>query len=168
VSLAGEDRISVNQNQSAASGIGGWLILVAIGLCLTPLRISAEIVQGVRSLQPGAWHAVTTPGSPAYHPLFGPLIVGELVANVALLLWALVLLYLFFTKRRAFPRAMIAFLIVRVAIQMADIFVARSIPVAAASIGPRVYSALAGNLLVVFVWVPYFLKSRRVAATFIG
>jgi hypothetical protein len=156
-----------NQDQSAPSGIGGWLILIAIGLCLTPIRIGAEIVQGVRSLQPLAWRAVTTPGSPAYHPLFGPLIIGEMVANAALLGWALVLLYLFFTKRRAFPRAMIAFLIVRVAIQMADIFVASSIPVAAGSIGPRVYGSLAGNLLVVLVWVPYFLKSRRVAVTFV-
>lgn len=156
-----------NQDQGAHSGIGGWLILVAIGLCLTPIRIGAEIVQGVRSLQPVAWRMVTTPGSPAYHPLFGPLIVGEMVANAALLVWALVLLYLFFTTRRAFPRAMIAFLIVRVVIQMADILVASSIPVAAGSIGPRVYGSLAGNLLIVFVWVPYFLKSRRVAATFV-
>ena len=156
-----------NQDQSAPSGIGGWLILIAVGLCLTPIRIGAEIVQGVRSLQPLAWRAVTTPGSPAYHPLFGPLIIGEMVANAALLGWALVLLYLFLTKRRAFPRAMIAFLIVRVVIQMADIFVASSIPVAAGSIGPRVYGSLAGNLLVVLVWVPYFLKSRRVAATFV-
>jgi len=156
-----------NQDQSAPSGIGGWLILIAIGLCLTPIRIGAEIVQGVRSLQPLAWRAVTTPGSPAYHPLFGPLIIGEMVANVVLIGWALVLLYLFFTKGHAFPRAMIAFLIVRVVIQMADIFVASSIPVAAGSIGPRVYGSLAGNLLVVLVWVPYFLKSRRVAATFV-
>ena len=159
--------MATNPNHSTQSGIGGWLILVAIGLCLTPIRIGAEVVQGVRSLQPVAWRVVTTPGSPAYHPLFGPLIVGELVANVVLLAWALVLLYLFFTKRRAFPRAMITFLIVRVVIQVADIFVASSIPLAAGSIGPRVYGSLAGNLLVVSVWVPYFLKSRRVAATFV-
>lgn len=159
--------MTANESRAAPSGIGGWLYLVAIGLCLTPLRIGAEIIQGLRSLEPTAWQGVTTPGSPAYHPLFGPLILGELVANVALLLWALALLYLFFARRRAFPRAMIVFLIVRVVIQMADIVVARSIPLAAATIGPRVYGALAGNLLVVFLWVPYFLKSRRVAATFV-
>src|SRR4029434_9662974 len=100
----------MNQDQSAPSGIGGWLILIAIGLCLTPIRIGAEIVQGVRSLHPRTWSVLTTPASPAYHPLFGPLIIGEMVANVVLLVWALVLPYLFFTKRRAFPRAMIAFL----------------------------------------------------------
>lgn len=156
-----------HQAPGGPRGIGGWLYLVAIGLCLTPLRIGAEVIQGLRSLEPTAWRAVTTPGSPAYHPLFGPLIVGELAANASLLLWGVLLLYLLFARRRAFPRAMILFLIVRVLIQMADILVARSIPLAAASIGPRVYGAFAGNVLVVLVWVPYFLRSRRVAATFV-
>jgi hypothetical protein len=156
-----------NQSQVAPSGIGGWLYLVAIGLCLTPIRLLVEIIRGVRPLDPATWHAVTTPGMPPYHPLFGPLIVGELVANAALLAWAVVLLYFFFAKRRAFPGAMIAFLIVRVGIQVADLLVARMIPAAAASIGPAVYGALAAGGLVVVIWVPYFLKSRRVAATFV-
>jgi len=156
-----------DRSRVAVSGIGGWLYLVAIGLCLTPIRLGAEIIRGLRPLDPATWHVVTTPGTRAYHPLFGPLILGELVANAALLVWAIVLLYLFFTKRRAFPSAMIAFLIVRVVIQAGDILVAKMIPAAAATIGPSVYGALAGNLLVVFIWVPYFTKSRRVAATFI-
>jgi hypothetical protein len=62
---------------------------------------------------------------------------------------------------------MIAFLVVRLVVQFADMLVARMIPAAAASVGPAVYGALAGGLLVVLIWVPYFLKSRRVAATFI-
>jgi len=156
-----------DRSRVAVSGIGGWLYLVAVGLCLTPIRLGAEIVRGLRPLDPATWQVVTTPGTRAYHPLFGPLIVGELVANAALLVWAIVLLYLFFTKRRAFPVAMIVFLIVRVVIQVGDILVARMIPAAAATIGPSVYGALAGNLLVVLIWVPYFIKSRRVAATFI-
>jgi hypothetical protein len=39
---------------------------------------------------------------------------------------------------------------------------------AAAAIGPTVYGALAGGVLVVLIWVPYVLKSRRVASTFVG
>jgi len=46
---------------------------------------------------------VTMPGTRAYHPLFGPLIVGELVLNAVLLLQALGLLSLFFAKDRSFP-----------------------------------------------------------------
>src|SRR5215470_7316419 len=104
------------RGHTAPSGVGGWLYLVALGLCLTPVRLVAEIVRGLRPLDPATWHAVTTPGGRAYHPLFGPLIVGELVAN---------------------------------------------------AIGPSVYGALAGSALVVLVWVPYLLRSRRVANTFV-
>jgi len=62
---------------------------------------------------------------------------------------------------------MVTFLIVRVLIQAADLLVALLIPVAAAAIGPSVYSALGGSLVLVLVWVPYFLRSRRVDNTFV-
>jgi uncharacterized protein DUF2569 len=148
-------------------GIGGWLILVAVGLCLTPIRLAAEIVRGLRPLEPTTWHAITTPGTRAYHPLFGPLIVGELVVNAALLVWAGALLYLFFAKRRSFPVIMITFMIARVVFQAADLGVALMIPAAAPRIGPTVYGALAGSVIVTLIWVPYFIRSRRVEATFI-
>ena len=159
--------MTASGSQVAPSGIGGWLLLVAVGVCLTPIRIAAEIVKGLRPLAPATWHAVTTPGTRAYHPLFGPLIVGELVFNAALLVWVVVLLYLFFAKRRSFPVAMIAFLIVRVVGQGADLGVALMIPATAAGIGPAVYGALAGSVLVAAIWVPYFVTSRRVEATFV-
>jgi len=159
--------MSETRGRTAPSGIGGWLYLVALGLCLTPVRLVLEIVRGLRSFDPATWRVVTTPGQPVYHPLFGPLIVGELAANGILLLWAFGLLYLFFTRRRIFPRVMVTFLIVRVLIQAADLLVARLIPAAATAIGPSVYGALGGSLVVVLVWVPYFLRSRRVANTFV-
>jgi hypothetical protein len=155
------------RDRTAPSGIGGWLYLVALGLCLTPVRLVVEIVRGLRPLDPTTWHALTTPGQRAYHPLFGPLIVGEVLANAILLLWTFALLYLFFARRRIFPVVMVSFLIVRVLIQAADLLVARLIPAAAAAIGASVYGALAGSALVVLVWVPYFLRSRRVANTFV-
>ena len=70
---------------------------------------------------------VTTPGTRAYPPLFRPLIVGELVLNAVLLLWALGLLYLFFAKGRSFP-VEITYMILRVVGQVADLGVAIMIP----------------------------------------
>jgi hypothetical protein len=162
-----EGLVMTNSPQVGPSGIGGWLYLVAVGLCLTPIRIAAEIVKGLGPLDPATWHAVTTPGTRAYHPLFGPLIAGELVVNAALLIWAGVLLYLFFAKRRSFPLVVITFMIARVVFQAADLGVALMIPVTAARIGPAVYGTLALGILVTLIWVPYFIRSRRVEATFV-
>src|SRR6266478_3867681 len=147
--------------QAAPSGIGGWLLLMAAGLCLTPIRIAAEIVKGLRPLEPATWRAVTTPGTRVYHPLFGPLIVGEIVVNAALFIWACALAYLFFTRRRAFPTAMIAFMVARVAAQATDLGLALLIPATAARMGPEAYGGLLAGVLVALVWVPYLVKSRR-------
>jgi hypothetical protein len=148
-------------------GLGGWLILVAVGLCLTPIRIAAEIFATVRPLNSALWHALTTPGARAYHPLFGPWIVGQLVVYSALLLWALALLYLFFAKKRLFPRLMIAFLIARALVQVADISVALRIPIVASSLQVNAFGGPTIAIIVAAIWVPYFLRSRRVAATFV-
>jgi len=117
----------------------------------------------LRPLDPATWHAVTTPGTRAYHLLFGLLIVGELVVNAALLIWAGALLYLFFAKRRSFPVVMIT----RVVFHAADLGVALMIPATAARIGPAVSGALAGGVVVTLIWVPYFIRSRRAEATFL-
>jgi hypothetical protein len=159
--------MTAQSSQAGPSGIGGWLYVVAVGLCVAPIRIGAEIVKGLRPLDPVTWHAITTPGTRAYHPLFGPLIVGELVVNAALFIWAGVLLYLFFAKRRAFPTMMIMFLVTRVLFQAADLGVALMIPITAARIGPEVYGALAAGILVAVIWGRYFVTSRRVEATFV-
>lgn len=151
----------------APAGIGGWLYLLAFGLCLTPIRLGAEVLRGLVSLEAKTWAAVTTPGTRVYHPLFGPLIVGEIVVNAALLIAALVLLYLFFAKQRLFPLVMIVFLIARVAFQVADLSVALMIPATAARIGGAAYGGVAGGILVAVVWVPYLIRSQRVEATFI-
>ena len=127
---------------------------MAVGVCLAPIRIAAELIRGLRPLEPATWHAVTTPGTRAYHPLFGPLIVGELVTNAALLIWSGVV-------------AMIAFMLTRVVVQIADAGVALMIPAAAARMGPATYGGLASGVLVALIWVPYLLKSRRVELTFV-
>ncbi len=60
---------------------------------------------------------------------------------------------------------MIMFLITRVLFQAADRGLALMIPITAARIGPEVYGGLAAGVLVALIWVPYFIRSRRVQAT---
>lgn len=151
----------------AAAGIGGWLILVAVALCLTPIRIAAEILSTLRPLNSALWHALTTPGTRVYHPLFAPWIVGQLIVYSLLLLWALALLYFFFAKKRVFPSLMIAFLVARVFALAADLSVAFRIPIVANSLGVNAFGGLITSIVVAAIWIPYFLRSRRVAATFV-
>lgn len=97
--------ISDAQQTNDLEGIGGWLILVAIGVVVTPLRILL-IVGGTYSqvFSNGVWQSLNTPSSEYYNPLWEPILLGELVTNIALLLAGVYLAYLFFSKKAEFPK----------------------------------------------------------------
>ena len=71
-------------------------------------------------LKPGVWQALTDPASDAYHPLLPPLIQFEAVANVLLVVLAVVTAICFFAKKRSAPRVFIAFLGLSLAVQAVD------------------------------------------------
>src|SRR5947208_10401816 len=120
------------EDASKPEGIGGWLILVAIGLCVQPVLLLKAIADNVAIFDPDTWRALTTPGVPAYHPLWAPLLLGETGVNLVLFAWSGVLLYVFFAKKRGFPRLVVAYMGVSVAAALAAHAVARAVVSAAA------------------------------------
>src|SRR5688500_18863506 len=65
-------------------GVGGWLLLVVLGLIVSPLRITyflATIHWPI--FRDGVWEQLTTVGAPGYHHLWAPLLIFEVVANLA-------------------------------------------------------------------------------------
>jgi Protein of unknown function (DUF2569) len=147
-------------------GLVGWLILVGIGFCLAPVRILKTIVEGARAFEAQTWAVLTTPGTNAYHPLWAPVIIGETVLNVLLLGVSLVAIYLFFKKRRAFPRVAIAFLAAGFALVVVDLAVLQAIPPASAQLDASDLGDVARAGIGAVIWIPYFIRSRRVQATF--
>jgi hypothetical protein len=157
-------------------GIGGWLILVIISLILTSLismvYISSDIMY---FFEPDNWYAITTYGSEAYHPLFGPLIIYELIINFTLILFPIFLLFLMFKKSRLFPKFMIIYLIGGVILHFIDFslcyVVFSTVPVLAETFDETMYSLIQGSVQVIVsaaIWVPYFIYSKRVKVTFLS
>jgi len=148
-------------------GIGGWLILVVIGLVLTPFRVGYFLLTTHWPIfRDGAWPILTTPGTEAYHPLWGPLIVFEIVGNLGCIALAVIGLWLLLRKSRHAPRAVTGLLAWAALFGVIDYFAGDLIPAVAAEPDPNDLGQLARTLVSAAIWIPYFRLSRRVKATF--
>lgn len=152
---------------SSLEGLRGWLVLVGIAFCLAPLRILKDMLGNAQAFEADTWEMLTTPGNPAYHPLWAPVLIGEMVVNVALLTVSVAAVYLFFKRRRVFPRLAIGLLAAGVVVLVLDVMVVRMIPAAAGAIGASEIRGLVQAAIGALIWIPYFLVSARVRATFV-
>ena len=147
------------------AGIRGWLLLVALGLVVTLLRLLGETSDLFPLFQASIWASLTTPGAETYHPLWGPVLLFELFAHVMMLVAVILMAILFFTKRRTFPRFYIVYLVGMLLIQVLDSALASALPdteVTAAEVTELVRQALSS-----LVWIAYFRVSKRVKNTFV-
>jgi hypothetical protein len=142
-------------------GIGGWLILPLIGLCFTPVILARELSTAARMLE--VWDTLTTPGSGAYHPLWGASIVFDLAGGLLLLAFTVVVAIHFFRKSRHTPRLMIAWLVARVAFPMVSVALTGAIT----STGLGGVVTLTPMVLGSVLWSAYFVRSVRVKNTFV-
>jgi hypothetical protein len=163
-----DDAASVPAATTGPRGIGGWLILPLLGLIFTPFRIGLQMVRDVLPvLKPETWHALTTPGTASYHPLWAPLIVFEVGANCVLIAFSVALLWLFFRKSRRVPMLMVVWLLANTGGQIVDLLLAQQIPAVAALPDNDGIKELSRSVVGLLIWVPYFLVSKRVKNTFV-
>lgn len=151
---------------AAPRGLGGWLVLLGVGIMTWPLHLLAAVVESVTTLTGDAWQLVTTPGTNAYHPLWAPFLVAGLVVNIVLFVGSVGLVFLFFSKKRMFPWAAIVLMIVGLVVVAADISTVRVIAPDAARgdlLGQYVLALPASA-----IWMMYLVRSSRVKATFIN
>ena len=146
----------------------GWLLVVALGIVLLPLRLTEFIaVDLLPAFSKDVWLLLTTPGTEAYHPLNAPILLFELVGNLVLPIGSIVLAVLFFQQRRVVPILAVLFLVFAFLFYIGDYFAARQLPAVASQDDTESKLDLAGALLVCAIAVPYFLVSRRVKETFV-
>jgi hypothetical protein len=148
-------------------GIGGWLILPVIGLFVFPLRaVMVLITDFLPIFQGGAWSNLTTPGAEHYHALWAPVILYEIACNVGFVVFDLALLVMLFGKSARFPKAFIVFALLNLFFIVSDTLLAGQIPAVAARGLEGSAVEIARSLVVVAIWVPYMLMSKRVRNTF--
>ena len=142
--------------------------MVGIGIVIAPIRILMLMVTTYPEIfSTGAWDALTTQGSEAYSPLWGPIIAGEILINSGLVLASLYLAYRFFTKSKDFPKWYIGIAVFSLVFIVVDAFAIKLALPSEPLFDPDTLKELMRAVIAVFVWVPYMLVSKRVRTTFI-
>ncbi|HTX40709.1 MAG TPA: DUF2569 domain-containing protein [Acidobacteriaceae bacterium] len=154
----------------APQGIGGWLVLVAIGLAVSPFFMSFYVWRDL--------HFLSSPG----RTLAGKLIPGlptlvavEMLLNLALLAGCLALNVLFYREKRILPRCFQLWLIFAFVAALTEYSLTRfglgAVTGIAANIVATTTEKLAFQtgraLFTAVIWVTYFSASKRVRATFV-
>lgn len=149
-------------------GLGGWLILIGIGVVIGPFRLAAEMVPLYYGIfTDGTFEVLTTQGSEAYHVMWGPLIVFETVFNSLLILASCYLIYLYFSKHYLFPKVYIAIVIFSLVFIPFDAWLASFVLPDEPMFDSATTKEFARTIFTTVVWVPYMLISKRVKATFV-
>jgi len=154
-------------------GLGGWLVLVILGLFASVLFQVYGVYESVTMFTDGTVEFLSNPSSEVYIPGYGGLLKFEFIAEIVFLVAGIYLIYLFFKKSRKFPKYYVPFLIISVIYVILDYALLSSFSVSgevqqvindtlseqSGEIGRAVIGAL--------IWGSYMKKSKRVKATFV-
>ncbi len=150
------------------AGIKGWLLLPLLSLFVIPVRTLFFVMNDLLpAFSDDVWLALTTPGSEAYHHLWGPVLIAELSGNLTAIAFSILLLVLFFKKSRLLPNYYVAFLGFNLLFVVGDYYISNLIPFVAAQDDHESVREMTRSISAAAVWVPYFLVSKRVKATFV-
>jgi len=149
----------------ALAGIGGWLWLYAIAVLLTPLGVLRHLWMDLAAYGNSGWSTYAVFGGAHYHPLYAPLLLFELLAQLAMLVASLLLLRLFLARRSSFPRLVLAFYAFLACFQCVDLLLASGLP--GHELGAQAMTKPLRALAGVALWTSYVLLSRRVRSTFV-
>ncbi|MGH8046831.1 MAG: DUF3857 domain-containing protein, partial [Chthoniobacterales bacterium] len=104
-------------------GLSGWLILVGIGTIIRPIYLLFDLKWFLPYFDINVWNAMAVPGQAYYDPLWVPVIFGELFVYITVLIFSILLIVLFFKKRRTFPLLFIILLATVAVFSLADLLV---------------------------------------------
>jgi len=154
-------------------GIGGWLIIVGIGLFINTIMLVIGISESISLFTNGAVDYLSNPTSDVYIPGYSGILKFELILDVLFIFASAYLIYLFFKKSTRFPKYYIYFLVASAVYLLIDylVFSSFSFPAEVQATMNEIMSEqtteMARAFISAVIWSSYMLKSKRVKATFV-
>jgi hypothetical protein len=150
------------------AGIGGWLILPLIGLILSPFLWGYIFVVylGV-ALNSQVSAVFGSPSSPHYFPGWPFFVSFVTVSSLFLMAFKAWVLADFLRKKRRTRTLLILALCGNIAFTLGFYLFIRQAPPALQAVAGKAVLGLVQSLIAAGIWIPYFLKSERVANTFV-
>lgn len=146
--------------------IGGWLILPAIGLCITPFRLILQIID-LELYDPMLWTNVMSLDI-ANKSEFILYIAASIVYNGLYFVFTIFILILFFMRRSSLPRLITIFYAVNIIGPGLDALAGELIVPELMDPNEQnvTMAGLARTIIGAAIWIPYFNYSERSKSTF--
>jgi hypothetical protein len=142
------------------TGIGGWLILPAIGLVLSPVRMVAEVFTGYGdAFDQTVWTALTTVGSGFTNYALATIILFEVIFNMALIALSLMAVISFFRRDRCAPTLIRGFYVFSLVLICADVVALEAFDLSTPEELSGSFRDIIRHVGIVAIWVPYFTVS---------
>jgi transglutaminase-like putative cysteine protease len=142
-------------------GLGGWLVLVGIGVVTRPVVLIAGMFleqRGIFDLE--VWETYTAPG---LHHATPALVLAELGVNLCQVALAGAVAITYFRRKRRFVPLFATQLVASPLVALADAMAVAAVGLKA---DPKAIAQAGGMFLPAMIWLWYLARSRRVRATF--
>jgi hypothetical protein len=157
------------KNEPVIKGLGGWLILVGLGVVLSPLRMAYEAFTIYGPLfRDNTLRDIADPSSPSFVSYMAEFIYAEMFFNALFVGWAILNVVWFFTKSAKFPRSWRYFLVATLAFLVGDSAVGTNFMPSNEAFDAATMKAIFQSCISAAIWVPYTVVSKRVKNTFVN
>lgn len=152
-------RKNTYENDLKPEGIGGWLVLLSIGVVLNPVIILIALVTNHLPLVMDGTLSILLKEDMRLF-IF---IVFEILGNIAFLFFSIGIIILFFRKNRILPKLLIAYFWTNLAFVIADTVIVGISLGEKELVPPELVRAIISST----IWTFYLLMSKRVKNTFV-
>ena len=160
------------KDKSKLKGIGGWLILIAIGVTTSPfLAIAENYATYSIVFNAETWEYLTNEHSSGHIPYYSIAAITELIASTAMNIVMFYLIYLFYKIKSEFPVFYIGFIFAIFVLNLLSLY-STLLLYPDATIKElfdfETIKVLGRSVFAILIWVPYMARSVRVKNTFIN